>query len=375
MVETQILVVEDESIVAEDIRRSLQNLGYTVSAVVSSGEKALKKVEEISPDIVLMDIVLHGEMDGIEVAEQIHSRFNIPVVYLTAYSDEKILERAKITEPFGYIIKPFKERELQINIEIALYKHKIEKRLRESEEWFSSTLSSISDAVIATDAKGCIIFMNPVAQFLTGWNLDEAKGKRVEEVYNIINEETGEQSESPIAMAMKEGVVIAQAKNVLIARDGMKIPVEDSGDPIRDDKGNIIGSVLVFRDITERRQAEEEIVALKEFYESVLEGIVTGVWVTDKNDVIRYANKGAWVAIGINPAQVHVLKDFPEFFKPYYLKAKETLQPFYYEAVPFAASRAGPNYQSGWLIPRIKDGNFNGMICTIESIPKHEQIE
>lgn len=375
MVETQILVVEDESIVAEDIRRSLQNLGYKVSAVVSSGEKALKKVEEISPDIVLMDIVLQGEMDGIEAAEKIHSRFNIPVVYLTAYSDEKILERAKITEPFGYIIKPFKERELQINIEIALYKHKIEKKLRESEEWFSATLSSISDAVIATDSKGRVMFMNSVASFLTGWNLEDAKGKKVDEIYNIINEETGEQLENPITMATREGVVIGQAKNVLIARNGTKIPVEDSGDPIRDEEGNIIGSVLVFRDITERRQAEEEIVTLKEFYESVLEGIVTGVWVTDKNDVIRYANKGAWIAMGINPAQIHALKDFSEIFKPYYLRAKETLQPFYYEAVPFAASRAGPKYQSGWLIPRIKDRNFNGMICTIESIPKHEQIE
>lgn len=377
MTKKQILVVEDESIVAEDIRRSLQNLGYEVPAVVSSGEKAIKKVEELSPDMVLMDIVLQGKIDGIEAAEQIRSNFNIPLVYLTAYSDEKILERAKITEPYGYIIKPFKERELHINIEIALYKHKMEKKLKENKEWFCTTLKSIGDAVIAADSKGSITFMNPTAQFLTEWKLMDAEGKSLGEVYNIISEETGERAENPLSRVIKEGVVVGQAKTVLIAKSGTKIPVEDNGDPIRDDKGNIIGSVLVFRDITERRQAEEELIRLKEFYEGVLEGIVTGVWVTDRNDVIRYANKGMGLITGTGSKQfvgINVLIGFSEFFKPYYMKAKDTLQPFYYEAVPLI-KESHSSYQSGWLIPRIKDGNFNGMICTIESIPKYEQIE
>lgn len=127
----KILVVEDETIVAEHIRRSLQNLGYSVPITVSTGEKAIKEAENNKPDLVLMDIVLEDKMDGIEAAMQIRSCFDIPVVYLTAYSDEKILERARITEPFGYVIKPFDERELKINIEIALYKHKMESALRE----------------------------------------------------------------------------------------------------------------------------------------------------------------------------------------------------------------------------------------------------
>lgn len=376
MAEIQILVVEDESIVAEDIRRSLQKLGYAVPSVVASGEEAVKKVEEISPDMVLMDIMLAGEMDGIEAADKIRSNFNVPVVYLTAYSDGKILERAKLTEPFGYIIKPFKERELQINVEIALYKYKMERKLKESKEWFSTTLRSIGDAVVATDSKNCVIFMNPVARFLTGWKLEDASGKALNEVFNIVNEDA-DVVENPVAKAANEGVVVEQAnQTVLISRDGTKIPIDENIDPIKDDKGNIIGSVLVFRDITERRQAEEEIRGLKEFYENVLESIVTGVWVTDKNDIICYANKGMEAIAGLNAQQIvgiHVLKDFQEMFKPYYLRAKETLQPFYYAAVPFAAR--GPSYQSGWLIPRVKNGNFNGMICTIESIPKHEHVE
>ncbi len=121
------MIVEDEWTVAEDIKISLQNLGYTISSVMSSGKEAIQKAEEDRPDLVLMDIVLQGEMDGIEAANQIRSRFNIPIVYLTAYADDKVLERAKITEPSGYIVKPFINEDLKIAIEIALYKHKAEK--------------------------------------------------------------------------------------------------------------------------------------------------------------------------------------------------------------------------------------------------------
>ncbi len=127
MAKSKIMIVEDEWITADDIKTSLQSLGYTVTSMVSSGKEAIQKAEEDRPDLVLMDIVLKGEMDGIEAANQIRSRFNIPIVYLTAYADEKVLERAKITEPSGYIVKPFINEDLKITIEIALYKHKAEK--------------------------------------------------------------------------------------------------------------------------------------------------------------------------------------------------------------------------------------------------------
>ena len=119
----QILVVEDERIVATDIKMSVQRLGYAVCGIAFSGEEAIKKAEEMHPDLVLMDIVLEGDIDGIEAASAIRTRFDIPIVYLTAYADEETLERAKITEPFGYIIKPFEDRELNSILEIALYKH------------------------------------------------------------------------------------------------------------------------------------------------------------------------------------------------------------------------------------------------------------
>ncbi len=131
MTATQILIVEDEKIIANDIKYSLQSLGYGVSAIVPSGEKAIESVARTHPDLVLMDIQLKGQLDGVATAEQIRTRFDVPVIYLTAYADESTLQRAKITEPFGYLLKPFEERELHTTIEIALYKHQAEKELKQ----------------------------------------------------------------------------------------------------------------------------------------------------------------------------------------------------------------------------------------------------
>ncbi|WP_292374234.1 response regulator [Methanosarcina sp. UBA411] len=133
--EGRILVVEDEHIVAMGIKKMLKSLGYTVTGIASSGEDAISKAESTFPDVVLMDIMLKGDMDGVEAAMGIKEMFNIPVVYLTAYSDSKILERAKRTEPFGYIIKPFDEKDLYSSIEVALQRYRKEKSesLRENE--------------------------------------------------------------------------------------------------------------------------------------------------------------------------------------------------------------------------------------------------
>jgi len=147
MAKARIMIVEDEMIVAGDIKRTLQDKEYEVSSVVSSGEEAIKKAEADNPDLVLMDIVLKGEMNGIDAAREIRERFGIPVVYLTAYADEKTLTRAKITEPFGYIIKPFHGKELHSNIEMALYKHKTERKLKESYARLKRTMEGIIDAM------------------------------------------------------------------------------------------------------------------------------------------------------------------------------------------------------------------------------------
>ncbi|MBL8009354.1 MAG: response regulator [Flavobacteriales bacterium] len=126
MAQTNVLVVEDESIVSKDIQHSLKKLGYNVVGAAATGEQAVKLAVEAQPDIILMDIMLKGEMNGIEAATQIRQETNIPVIFLTAYADESTLNKAKVTQPYGYIIKPFKEIDIHTSIEMALYKHKKE---------------------------------------------------------------------------------------------------------------------------------------------------------------------------------------------------------------------------------------------------------
>ncbi|AKB25093.1 response regulator receiver [Methanosarcina sp. MTP4] len=131
MAEGRILVVEDEHIVAMGIKKMLKSLGYQVTGIASSGEDAISKAESTFPDLVLMDIMLKGNIDGIEAAREIIKRFELPVVYLSAYSDSQILERAKQTGPFGYIVKPFEEKDLHSSIEVALHRHEVEKKKQE----------------------------------------------------------------------------------------------------------------------------------------------------------------------------------------------------------------------------------------------------
>ena len=145
MADTRIMIVEDEIVVARYIERGLRELGYAVCARVSSGEEAVSQAIETEPDLVLMDIRLQGELDGVEAAEEIRSRLGIPVVYLTAYADEETLARARITKPFGYIIKPFEIRELHTTIQMALHKHRLERQLAESEARYRMICELTSD--------------------------------------------------------------------------------------------------------------------------------------------------------------------------------------------------------------------------------------
>ncbi len=144
----KIMVVEDEWIVADQICRNLQKLGYEVPPPLSSGTEAIRRIEEEKPDLVIMDIVLQGEMDGIETANQITEKFDIPVIYLTAYTCQDLIERAKLTKPFSYLVKPFEDSELQCNIEIALHKHQADRQLKARHALLEKNLRGTIDAIV-----------------------------------------------------------------------------------------------------------------------------------------------------------------------------------------------------------------------------------
>lgn len=142
MPKTNVLVVEDESIVSKDIQHSLKKLGYNVVGAASTGERAFELASQEKPDIILMDIMLKGEMNGIDTAQKVKEELQIPVIYLTAYADESTLEKAKVTEPYGYIIKPFKEVDLHTSIEMALYKFSKEKEVLKARDLFYSLIEN-----------------------------------------------------------------------------------------------------------------------------------------------------------------------------------------------------------------------------------------
>ena len=252
----QILVVENERIVAEDIKKTLNNLGYDVSGIASSGEEAVKKAKELNPDLALMDIVLEGNMDGIDAAGQIYSSLGIPVVYLTAYADEERLQRVKISEPFGYILKPFEERELHTTIETALYKHKMEKALKASEERYRTIIENIEDGYFEVDLAGNLTFFNDSIYQTLGYSRDELKGMNNRE---YTTPETSRKMYHIFNRIYRTGNPERVTDYEIIKKDGTTLVLELSTSLMRDVSGQPIGFRGVARDITDRKLAEEKL--------------------------------------------------------------------------------------------------------------------
>jgi len=268
----QIFIVEDERIVADDVRMSLERLGYGVSGIAYSGEEAIRIAENDHPDLILMDIVLEGEMDGIKATSIIRSRFNIPVVYLTAYADEKTLERAKITEPFGYILKPFEDNDLHTIIEIALYKHKMGNVLKENEERYRSMVDSAHDAIyiLASDS---IQYVNLAFETLTGRKKREICSKQFN-FLNIIHPDDKELVKEK-ENSKKRGKEIPKYEFRIISKDGEVKVVEANKVIIGKNEGT--KEIGILRDITESKQEEKNLPRSAEKLQTALKETVNAL--------------------------------------------------------------------------------------------------
>lgn len=250
----KILVVEDEAITATDLQDRLKDLGYDAPAIASSGEEAIKMAEKLKPDLVFMDITLKG-MDGIEAAVQIHDRFDIPVIYLTAYIDEERLIRTKDTEPLGYIIKPFKYNELRPAIEMALWRHKMEKALRDSEAKYRELAENIKDLLLQIDLHEKITYMSKSSESETGYRREEIANKKIQEIL------TGESSKKVTEMIRKwvKGAKSLPPYEIEVkTKDGGIIPFELNTSPIFDE-GKLKAIQIIARNINERKKKEEEL--------------------------------------------------------------------------------------------------------------------
>ena len=265
----RVLVVEDELITGYHIKTAIEDMGHTVIGLLDSGEKAVRCALEERPDIILMDIVLKGDMDGIEAAERIHRAADIPVVFLTAYSDRATMDRAAASHPYGYIFKPVNERDIYINLEIAYHKHAVDSLLRENESFLLTTLISIGEGIIVADLDGRITLMNPAAESITGWTRDEARGRRLDEVFKIHNEIL-ERIRAGDPSLRYEDIISGSKDFFLTARDGARTPVEFNTASISGEMSRTHGAVIVFRDIRERRNTERELERYREHLEDLV---------------------------------------------------------------------------------------------------------
>lgn len=254
MPKANILIVEDSFIVSYHLKATLENEEYEVTDVCDSGEHAIEVVKQKKPDLVLMDIMLNGKMDGVEAASLLRTNFNLPVIYITALTDKETIGRAKITEPFGYLTKPFEDREIFTVIEMALYKHRIESRLRASEQKYFSTVNSINDCVISIDRDYRITYINPSALSYLQLALGEVQGKEILSVVNLRNESTGEININPVQCVLGIGNMNRLPDNlVLTGKDGKDTPIgESSLSTLLDERGELKGMIIVFKDITDK---------------------------------------------------------------------------------------------------------------------------
>lgn len=258
MRQEKLLIVEDERIIALDLQSRLQKFGYTKPVITTNGIDALKEIEKNKPDIILMDIMLSSSFDGIETATIIHEKYNIPIIFLTAYSDDNTLERAKKAEPAAFILKPFKERELFTTIEMALFKFKTDEKVKRQERWSAAILRSIEDAIIATNYAGNIDFLNPSAEKILGVVQNEVKNLPLINIFNPLDNDTHQPVESPAVM--NEAVKTFFYKNCIIPdKNNNPIHIEGTISPIIDKLGNIEGKVIAFRDISRIRRLSETI--------------------------------------------------------------------------------------------------------------------
>jgi PAS domain S-box-containing protein len=274
MKKTRVLIVEDEFLMALDIQESLQKMGYDVPVIISKGEDAIAAAAELRPDLVLMDIVIPGKINGIQAAEQIEKLFDIPVIYLTAYSDKEILDQATQTMPYGYLLKPFDGRQVKVSIEVALYKHRIENQLKESERTKNALLNATTDSLFLIDSDGTILALN------------DAMARRLNRTFEEV---VGMRTDSPIirdTIGVKEECVdevIRSANPVRIEEEVQGTWFDTHLYPVRDQEGRVTKVAIFCHDITSHKEALENQLRLAKL-ESL--GVIAGGIAHQFNNVL-----------------------------------------------------------------------------------------
>jgi PAS domain S-box-containing protein len=296
MSKTRILVVEDEFITAADIQNNLKAMGYDVPVVVDNGEEAIRKTGELHPSLVLMDITLKGRMNGIEAAKQIRERFDIPVIYLTAHSDESTFRSALLSEPFGYIIKPFETREMKISIEMALYKHALDHALRDSEETNRILLNATNDIMFLLDTEKQFLAVNEALAKRAGAPVDALSGVSA---YDLV-------SKKILTPSMACWNINRTQKNAVRFEEKLNGKWFDSRIyPVINQGGDVIKYAVYIRDITRRKQVEEQLLQNEEYFRGLIENASDIIVVLNRDGSFLRESPSLGHALGVS--QEHLL--------------------------------------------------------------------
>ncbi len=249
MVQKKVMIVEDEGVVALSLKSTLSKMGYSVTGIAITGREALKMAVETQPDVILMDIHLKGEMDGIETTEKIHEVSDIPVIYLTAYTDEETLNRALKTDICSYLVKPYNPRELYSNIEFAIYKRRLKERIGSSREKLEYFLTRSNEGGVILDLKNRVAFANTALEIYTGYSIQEMMGKNIFSLISLSpvkNEVAGDEA---LHRLLALDAIIYIPSHALITMKGGKVrPVILRAGIIREDDGQIRNIVLLVKD-------------------------------------------------------------------------------------------------------------------------------
>ncbi len=339
----RILVVEDEAIVARDICLQLTELGHDPVADTPLAEEAIELAGKLRPDLILMDINLAGKMDGITAAKAIRERFELPVIFVTAFSGLEILKRAKEAGPYGYLIKPFAEQDLRTAIEMAIYKHHSEVQLRESEARLQTITNSARDAIIMMDPRGLITFWNPAAEKILGYRSDEALGQELHQLLSPERFRPAFHAAHPNFLRTGEGAAVGKTRELAAChKDGREIQVALSLSAVEIKGGwHAVGMI---RDITAQKAAEEKM----RLQSTALEATVNSVVITDTLGTIEW----------VNPAFCRITGyTFEEAIGQNPRVLKSGKQPTEYYTGMWRTITAGKNW-TGEFINRRKDGTL-----------------
>ncbi len=371
MQSAKILIVEDESITALAIKHKLKRLGYSVLAIESCGIEAIKKTAQLEPDLILMNIALKGNMEGIETAHKINKRFNIPIIYLTAYCDDDILEKAKLTNPYGYINTPFSDTDLKIGIKNGLYRHqfeledinkrnKAEEKLKESEEKYRTLFNLSPDNVILIGVDGKLLDVNDTALENTGLRASDLIGKHFKDL-KILPEEDMFLHIKKVSQILN-GKAIGPYESRFIDKDGQIRFVETHIKPLEKD-GNLFALQIISHDINNRKKAENALKLSEAYYRTIFENTGTVTLIIEENMIISLMNHEAEKFSGYSKGEIEGKRKWSEF-----IANKDDLQRMEeYKNLRINNSNSAPrNYE---FQIKTKDNIIKDAFVTVSVIP------